>query len=323
MLSAALNVAIELRIAEQVAAGRKSVSALAAGSGRALNEDALYRVLRALASVGIFSEVRPREFASTPPAEFLRGDVPWTLRELVRWLSEPLHFRVHAELMHSVETGRPSVEKVTGSPVFEFFPKNRELSELFNDAMTNFSRAIVPAVLEAYDFSGVNMLVDIAGGHGAVLTSILKQYPTMRGLLFDLDHVVAGAAPAIRAEGLDGRVQTASGDFFKAVPGGGDLYLMKHIIHDWDDERATLILKNIRRVLEGQPNGRVVLLESVLQPGNEPDLGKLIDLEMLTFPGGLERTADQFTALFTRAGFTLSRIVPTHSPVSVIEARPS
>jgi hypothetical protein len=241
----------------------------------------------------------------------------------VRWLTEPLHFRVHAELMHSVETGKPSVEKVTGMPVFEFFPKNPGISELFNNAMTDFSRAIVPAVLEAYDFDGVNVLVDVAGGHGAVLTNILKKYPAMRGILFDLDHVVAGAAPRLRAEGLDGRVQTASGDFFKDVPGGGDLYLMKHIIHDWDDERAATILENIRRALNGKPNGRVVLLESVLQPGNEPDLGKLIDLEMLTFPGGLERTSDQFAAVFRRAGFSLSRIVPTRSPIAVIEARPS
>jgi hypothetical protein len=180
---------------------------------------------------------------------------------------------------------------------------------------------VIPAVLDAYDFSGVKLLVDIAGGHGAVISGVLQKYPSMRGILFDLEHVIAGAIPKIRALGLDSRLQTASGDFFKEVPAGGDMYIMKHIIHDWDDERVAVLLGNVRRALAGVPNGRVVLLESVLRPGNEPDLGKLIDLEMLTFPGGLERTEAQFAKLFKQAGLSLTRIVPTHSALSVIEAR--
>ena len=142
----------------------------------------------------------------------------------------------------------------------------------------------------------------------------------MKGILFDVDHVIAGARPKIEAQGLASRVTTASGDFFKAVPSGGDAYIMKHIIHDWDDEKAALILSNIRKVLP--KDGRVILIEAVIPPGNEPGLGKILDLEMLVMPGGRERTEQEFRALFDRAGFDLTRIVPTPSPLSVVEAKP-
>jgi hypothetical protein len=154
-----------------------------------------------------------------------------------------------------------------------------------------------------------------------VLTSILRQYPGMRGVLFDLPHVIAGSEPVIEAAGVKDRCITSSGDFFKEVPSGGDAYIMKHIIHDWDDARATAILRNIRRELDGKPQGKVILLETVLQPGSQPDIGKLIDLEMLMMPGGRERTEAEFAALFAGAGFELARVVPTRSPLSVVEAR--
>jgi hypothetical protein len=233
------------------------------------------------------------------------------------WMTDPFHFRVYADMMHSVMTGQPAVEKTLGMPAFEYFPRNPELSETFNDAMTAFSAVVVPAALEAYDFSGIGVLVDVAGGHGQVLTSILQRYPSMRGVLADLEPVLAGAIPRIRALGLSERVETQVIDFFKAVPGGGDAYIMKHIIHDWDDDRAVTILENIRAVMN--PGGRVILLESVLPPGNAPDFGKLIDIEMLLMPGGRERSLEEFRALFARAGCTLTRIVPTNSPLSVIE----
>jgi len=167
------------------------------------------------------------------------------------------------------------------------------------------------------------VLVDIAGGHGQVLTSILREYPAMRGVLFDLDHVVAGAASTVEAAGVRDRCEMVSGDFFKAVPTGGDAYIMKNILHDWDDDRAIAILKNIRIALDEGAGGRVILLESVIPPGNQPDFGKLLDIEMLLMPGGRERTAEEFESLFDRAGFDLTRIVPTESPLSVIEARVS
>jgi hypothetical protein len=230
--------------------------------------------------------------------------------------------RVYADSMYSLETGRPAGEKTMGMPVFKVFEQDHELARSFNDAMSEFSGSVAPAVIDAYDFSGIDVLVDIAGGHGQLLTSVLAKHPRMRGILFDLEHVTAGAVPRIAQKGLQFRCEVVSGDFFKSVPPGGDAYMMMHIIHDWDDEQAVAILKNVHAALRGKPNGRLILVESVIQPGNQPDMGKIIDLEMMLLPGGRERTAEEFATLFTRAGFTLTRVVPTRSPKCVIEGRP-
>ena len=316
--SSALQVAAKLTIADRLAYGPRTTASLAADAG--VQEDALYRVLRVLASVGVFEETAPRTFALTPAADHLRTGRPGSMHPMALWLTDPFHFRTYAEIMHSVTTGQPAAEKVVGKPVFEYFAGDPELSGVFHDAMTAFSAAVAPAALKVYDFSGIDVLVDVAGGHGEILMSVLRAYPKMRGFLFDVDHVIAGAAPRIAAAGLIDRCQTATGDFFTAVP-AGDAYIMKHIIHDWDDERAVTILKNIRAAISSR-KGRLILLETVIQPGNQPDLGKFIDLEMLLIPGGRERTAEEFGALLARGGFALSRIVPTESPLSVIEARP-
>ena len=317
MVSAALQSAVRLRVADHLATGPRPVAELATVTSA--NEDALYRILRALSMLGVFAETAPRTFGLTPVGELLSADHPHSLCNLVMFLSDPLHFRVYGEMLSAAKTGTPAGERVVGMPLFEYFERNPEYAKEFNDAMTTFSASVAPAMLKAYDFSGITTLVDVAGGHGMILGSILRQYPTIRGILFDLEHVVSGAT-ALDTFGVRDRVTTASGDFFQGVPAGGDAYLMKHIIHDWDDERASLILKNIRTALDGRPNGKVILLEAVLRPGNEPDLGKLIDLEMLLLPGGRERTAEDFGALFARSGFALSRIVPTESPLAVIEA---
>jgi O-methyltransferase domain/Dimerisation domain len=316
IVSSAVQVATELRIADLLAEGPRGVADLA--RERSVNEDALYRVLRALASVGVFDEIAPRRFALNPAAATLRSDTPGSLYDMVRWISDPFHLRVYADAMHSVTTGDTAVKKAVGVEVFEYFSKNPELSRVFNNAMTSFSAVVVPAALEAYDFSGIRVLVDVAGGHGGVLTGILDQHPAMRGILCDLDHVIAGARQRIGSVGLQDRIDCVTADIFAAVPAGGDAYLMKHIIHDWDDQRAGLILRNIRKVLP--KNGRVILLESVLAPGNAPDFGKILDLEMLLLPGGRERTADEFRALFAANGFELTKIVPTKSPLAVVEA---
>ena len=321
MAAAALQTVIKLDIAGRLADGPEPVSALATATNA--NEDALYRVMRALASLGIFEEQAPRTFGLTLAARMLQQG-PNSFHDMGLWITSPFHFRVYADMLHSVKTGQPAAEKVTGMPVFEYFtkPDNKELSEIFNNAMTGMSATVGPAAVEAYDFGGIGTLVDIAGGHGKILTSILQAHPKMRGVLFDVPHVIAGAGPVLDASGVKDRVSTASGDFFKDVPAGGDAYLMKHIIHDWDDERATVILHNIRRALEGKAQGKVILLETVLQPGNQPDLGKMIDLEMLLLPGGKERSQAEFSALLAGAGFALTRVVPTKSPLSVVEAVP-
>jgi hypothetical protein len=242
------------------------------------------------------------------------------VRDVVLFVADPMHLRVYADAIESLRTGKPAAEVTLGMPIFEHFAKHPEDSAVFNNAMTNMSAALIPAVLEAYDFGGIGTLVDVAGGHGQVVTSILKKYPAMRGVLMDVDHVIAGAKAPVEASGVGDRCQLVSGDFFKAVPPGGDAYVMKHIIHDWDDDRAAQILRSIHTAM-GSARGLVILIEGVIPPGNEPGLGKIMDLEMLLLPGGRERTADEFRALFDRAGFELTRIVPTQSPVAVIEAR--
>jgi hypothetical protein len=315
--STCVYVAVKLRIPDVLGAAPRPVNDLARELG--VNEDALYRVMRTLVSLGVFEEKSPRTFANSLTSTILRSDTPGSMYDMALWMSDPFHFQVYANAFHSVQTGRPAVEKAVGVPVFEYFPKHPEESEIFNNAMTMFSGMVIPAVLEVFDFSGIGTLVDVAGGHGRVLTSILQKYPSMRGVLFDLEHVLVGARSVIESLGLSDRCRTASGDFFTAVPAGGDAYIMKHIIHDWDDERAAVILKNIRSAMN--PGGRLILLESIVAPGSQPDFAKLIDLEMLFMPGGRERTEQEFRHLFARAGFELTRITPTKSPLSVIEGR--
>jgi len=315
--STVIYLAVRLRIPDRLAASPRTSADLAKELN--VNEDALYRVLRTLTSLGVFEETGARTFSNNLSSSMLRSGTQGSMYDMALWMADPFHFQVYANALHSVETGTPAVEKTFGMPVFEYFPKNPQESEIFNNAMTMFSGMVIPAVLEAYDFGGIGTLVDIAGGHGRVLTSILRKYPSMRGVLFDLEHVITGARPVIDQAGLANRCPTTTGDFFKAVPKGGDAYIMKHIIHDWDDDRAIAILKNIRTAMN--PGGRVILLESVVAPGGQPDFAKIIDLEMLMMPGGRERTEEEFADLFARAGFTLTRIVPTKSPLSVIEAR--
>lgn len=315
--STCIYLAVKLRLPDLLAAGPRSAADLARESH--VNQDALYRVMRTLVSLGVFEETPSRMFANNLPSSMLRSGTTGSMYEMALWMADPFHFEVYANALHSLQTGQPAVEKTVGVPVFEYFPKHPEESEIFNNAMTMFSGMVIPAVLEAYDFSGIGTVVDIAGGHGRVLTSILQKYPAMTGILFDLEHVLVGARRAIESLNLSERCRTEPGDFFKAVPEGGDAYIMKHIIHDWDDDRAALILKNIRSAMNR--GGRVILLEAVVSPGNEPDFAKILDLEMLLLPGGRERTEQEFRDLFARAGFEMTRIVPTKSPLSVIEAK--
>lgn len=318
----ALWVAAELKIADLIGTGSKPVAELA--KTRDVNEDALFRILRLLSMVGIFTETEPRHFALTPPAELLRTDHPQSMRDTVIWLADPLHFNIAAELLHSVRTGQPTVEHLTGKPAFEYISSNELEFHRFHRAMTNLSAMAVAAALEAYDFSEFSNIVDVGGGHGFAICSILKKYPQMRGILFDLKDIVPGADQRIRELGIEERCHTISGDFFEAVPDGGDVYFMKHILHDWTDAQATTILRNCRRAMDsrrdGNRPGKVVLLEFVVPPGNQPHPSKIIDIEMLFFPGGRERMEHEWRELFAGAGFRLARIVPTQSPFSVIEA---
>ena len=317
MMTRALGCVAELEIAEKLKNGPKSVALLAAETG--VKEEPLYRVLRALAAEGVFEEQTAKTFVLTPTADLLRRDAKGSMRNMMLFLATRIHFELAPEMMHSLKTGETVVEKVHKMPCFEYLEKDKVTSEIFNDAMTDFSAVVIPAVLEEYDFSYLNgkTLIDIAGGHGKVLTEILLKYPEIRGKLFDLEHVVNGSKPRIDSLGLTGRCSVCSGDFFKEVP-EADAYIMKNIIHDWDDEKATTILRNIHKA--SPLDARVILLEAVIAPGNAPSVGKWLDLEMLLLPGGKERTEEEYRELFAGAGFSATKFVPTKSPMFVIEA---
>jgi hypothetical protein len=317
MASSALYVALDLAIPDRLRGGAMTTADLAAATGA--NEGALHRILRLLTSLGLFEEVEPRKYGLTAASTLLCKGVPGSMREMAIFLPDPTHFRVYAELKESVMTGKPAADKTLGKPIFEYLAEHPDYSEVFNDAMTALSAPVASAAIEAFDFSRFSSVVDVAGGHGEVLISILKACPDTRGVLAELGHVAAGARSRIADAGLTDRCEAVECDFFKAVPSGGDAYVMKHIIHDWDDERALLILRNINDAM-GDNGGTVVLLESVIPDGPTPDFGKFIDIEMLAMPGGLERTAEEFRVLFDDAGFELTNIVSTKSPLSVVEA---
>ena len=313
LASQALYVAAKLGIADLLVDGPKPVNELATATET--DAPSLYRVLRALASMGVFEEADNQVFALTPTAETLRSDVPNSLRDVTIFWGEDWHWEVWGKTLSSVKTGKSAWAQIHGEEVFDYFAKNQEAARIFDRAMSSFSSVATKAVVEAYDFSGIGTLVDIAGGHGRLLNGVLEANPSMRGVLFDLEHVIESARQTTT---VSDRCEYATGDFFASVPAGGDAYMMKHIIHDWDDERAITILKNIKDAMN--PGGRVLVVESVIADGNGQDFGKLLDIEMLVSPGGKERTAAEYEDLFRRAGLRLTRIVPTKSPYSVIEA---
>jgi O-methyltransferase domain/Dimerisation domain len=317
MASACLYVAAKLHIADQLANGPKTVADLA-GPARGIHEDSLYRIMRALASVGVFTETAPRTFANSPMSEMLREDAPGSMRAGVIWTANPMHFRVFAELGHAVETGETALKHVTGLDAFEYLKNNPAEDEAFNAAMSGLSASYAPAVLEAYDFSGLGTIADIGGGHGALLAAILREHYGLQGIVFDAPHVVAGAAAHIESMGLGDRCHATGGDFFQTVP-AADSYILKSVIHDWDDARAVAVLKNCGAAMRGE-KGKILLLEMVLSPGNEPHFGKWIDLEMLAMAGGRERTEAEFADLMAKAGLRLTRVVRTKSPMCVIES---
>lgn len=318
MISAALYPIIKLGIPDILANGSATTAQLAAKTNS--NEDHLYRVMRALASVGIFAEHERRTFALTDMSEKLCQNVHGSVRDLVLWMSNPFHFQVWADMQYAIQTGKNATEHIFGKPCFEVFVPGDEVTTEFNNGMTTISAGTVPAVLYAYRFSGIRTLVDVGCGHGRLLCEILSAYPQMKGMLFDMEQVVSGAKDNIDKHCVGDRMQVIHGNFFESVPKGGDAYIMQHIIHDWDDEKSLTILRNVRHALEGIVDGKLLILDAVISASPGPDFKKLLDLEMMLMPGGRERTEAEFRELLGRAGFKLTRIVPTKSMVAVIEA---
>ena len=314
--SQAICVAAELGIADILKDGPRSTEEIARAANA--SEDAMYRLLRALASVGLCFSLSERRFALTPLGAYLRSDASVSLRGYARFVGHDLTRRPWGNLAHSVRTGMPAADHVFGMGLFDYVAKHPDVAAVLNDAMTAVTTAESPAVVEAYDFSGIDTLVDVGGGHGLLLASILKVNPGMRGVLFELPHAVDGATSLLRREGLANRSEVMSGDFFESVPDGGDAYIMKRVIHDWDNEGARRILQNCHRAMRA--GTRLLVVEHVVSPGDDPDIGKFFDLQMLVLTaGGRERTQTEFRELYEEAGFDLTRVVATKNPVHVIE----
>lgn len=309
-----ISVAARLGIAEHLRDGPRSAQELAEAT--ATNPRALYRLLRALASIGIFAEERGR-FVLTPLAQCLLD--PST--KAMATMRGEFQYQAWGELLYSIQTGKPAFDRVFGKPIFDYFSEHPETGKLFDQAMTGVHGRETEAMLEAYDFSGIRTLADIGGGNGSVIAAILRGYPAMQGILFDLPGVVERARASIESSGLASRCQALAGSFFETVPAGADAYLMRHIIHDWDDDRCLAILRHCRRAM-GQ-GGKLLVVEGVVPPGNDPAVSKFFDLAMMVLPGGMERTEQEYRRLFESAGFRLTRIVPTRTWVSVLEGEAS
>ncbi len=278
---------------------------------------ALYRLLRALASVGFFIEVEPQRFALTPMGKCLATGDSGSLRPYVI-VAKEMGWEAWGHLLYSVKTGETAFSHVHGMEYFDFLQKHPELGRLFNEAMTGFVTMNGLAVAAAYDFATISKIVDVGGGHGALMSALLKKYPNMRGIILDLPNVVEEARKKLEDMGVSNRCECIGGDFLKDIPSSGDVYLMASILHDWNDERAHTILKNCRHAMS--PNAKLLLIEMVIPPGNEPFFGKLLDLMMLANLGGRERTEAEYKELLANAGLRLNKVIPTGTASSIIEA---
>lgn len=314
-VSQSLYVAAKLGIADLVADGPKTADELATATK--MHGPSLHRLLRALASKGVFAEDDERRFGLTPAAECLLNR-PGSQRAMVLMMGEE-HYRAYGELLYSVETGKPSFAHVFGAPIFEYLSKHPAQAALFDEAMTGIHGAETAAMIDAYDFAQFGTVVDIGGGNGTVIRTVLEKNPGVQGILYDMPHVIERARPALEKSSVASRLNLIGGSFFESAPPGGDAYMMRHIIHDWYDPESLTILKNCAAVM--RPDAKLLVIDAVIEPGNGPQFSKFLDITMLTMPGGKERTGAEFRELLAAAGFELTRVVTTSSPVSIVEGR--
>jgi hypothetical protein len=315
----ALYSAAKLGVADLLKEGPQSSSDLA--RSLKVNESALYRVLRLLASQKIFAETPPRTFANSELSYFLRSGVPGSIRSILIFRGSEFLFGPFAEILYSIETGLAARAKMYGMEAFEYLKTDPETARIFDDAMTNMSALLGPTVAAAYDFGKWESLIDVGGGNGMLLASILKAHPGLRGVLADLPHAVERAAQrGFLGSELASRSAMEPCDFFREVPSGCRACLMKHVIHDWDDERARSILSNCRSAVP--PDGALLLVEWDLSEGNAPSAGKFTDVVMLLMTGGKERTVDEYRQLLGQTGFRLNQVIATPSGLNILEALP-
>ncbi len=316
-LSRAVSAIAELGLADLIQGGQpQPVEHLA--NATKTHEPTLYRILRFMAGHGLFQETGNRRFDHTPLSAALRTDAPGSYCAAAR-----LFYPVSAAwdgLHHSLQTGEPGFNKVFGAPIFEYIPTHPELGPVFDAGMTSMNFYETDAMLDACDFTGISVLADIGGGNGSLISAVLARHPNMTGILFDLGHVVGRAKENLKAAGLGSRCNVIEGSFFETIPAGADAYLFRHIIHDWTDEQCIQILGHCRKVIPA--DGKLLIVDCVVPAGNAPSLSKNMDITMLTFTGGQERTETQFRSLLKASGFELKSITPTTSIISVVEGKP-
>jgi hypothetical protein len=318
-VSQAISVAASLGIADLLKAGPVGADALATATGS--HPRALYRLLRALAAVGIFHEGTQQDFSLTAMGERLRSDAAAPVGPLAIFNGRPYMWEAWANLSHSIKTGENAFRNAHGVGNFEYRSQRPEEEAIFDQAMTGNSKGAAEVIMAACDFSRYRLIVDVGGGQGAMLAAVLAAHAGGRGILFDQPHVVARAEPVLRAAGVADRCETASGSFFDGVPGGGDAYILKAILHDWNDDASISILRRCRQAISA--NGKLIVIERIIAPPNEIPEGKFSDLNMLVEPGGEERTSEEFDALFAAAGFRLTNVIPTGTRWNVIEGVPA
>jgi hypothetical protein len=311
----AIYVVAELGIADFLTRGPKLPSELAQATN--VNPDLLYRVMRALASIGIFFEEDDGRFRLTPLGDTLRTEAGGQ-RAYAQLHGKDL-YQSWGKLLEAVRSGRTAFLEAWGMEIFDFMSKHPDRGTIFDRAMTGHHGVEIDPMLEAYDFSAFNEIIDVGGGNGSVLIGTLTRYNRLNGVLFDLPKVVERARSAIEAAGLQDRCRVEGGSFLESVPAGGDLYLMRHVLHDWRDQDAATILKNCRKAM--RPGGKILVIEIVVPAGNDPSFAKWMDLMMITY-GGKERSEKQYRQLFADAGYELTRIVPTRAVISLIEGVP-
>ncbi len=317
-VSQAIHAAAVLRIADHLTAGPLGCEALAAVTGT--HPDALYRLLRALAAVGVFHEDADRRFALAPMGHCLRSDAAQPVGPWAVFVGRPYVRRAWDDLLYSVQTGENAFHHVHGMGVWDYRTRHPEEGKLFDGAMQALSHGVGEAVAAAYGFGRFRRIVDIGGGSGALIAQILAANEAAHGVLFDLPYVVAGAGEVLKPAGVAGRCDIVAGSFFEGVPQGGDAYLLKAILHDWDDKPATTILRVCREAMA--TDGRVLVIERLMAPANEGPDAKFSDLNMLVAPGGRERSREEFAALLRAAGLRLTRVIDTGTRLSIVEAMP-
>jgi hypothetical protein len=314
--SQAVGTAARLGVSDQLADRPRKSSEVAKVVGA--DPQALFRLMRMLASIGVFTMDEQGCFGLTPLGDTLRSGVPGSVKNFAVAETAPGHWQPWGKLYEAIKTGKPMCKPALGTELWDWYSKNPEEGEYFNGAMGDLSAAVSDEVIRTYDFAKFQKVVDVGGAHGILLAAILKANPKMRGILFDLPRVTATARESLNTRGIAQRCEVVTGDFFESVPLGADIHVLKQIIHDWSDMECTTILRNCHQALKAK--GKLLLIEMVIPPDNSPSMAQAMDLNMLVLLTGRERTESEYRDLLAAGGFKIERVIPTHTPFSVIEA---